>query len=76
MWQGLLQAHWLWLVVAPIGVFVSYLGYCLPHRHVARRDHGSDLPRQDAVAMVATGFGPFSARSGFALDARDFGTWT
>lgn len=72
VWQALLQAHWLWLVVAPVGVLVSHLGYCLPYRQVARLDNGSDLPRQDAVAMVATGFGPFSPRSGFALDARGF----
>ena len=70
VWQGLLQAHWLWLVLAPLSVLVSYLGYCLPYRQVVRMGRASDLAGQDALAMVTIGFGPFTPRSGFALDAR------
>ena len=70
IWQGLLHAHWLWLVAAPVGILVSHLGYSLPYRQVARGAQGSGLPGKDAVAMVTTGFGPFSPRSGFALDVR------
>ena len=72
VWQGVLHADWVWLVAAPVSVLVSHLGYCLPYRQVAPRGRGSDLPGQVEVAMVTTGFGPFSPRSGFALDARGF----
>ena len=72
LWHGLLQADWPWLMVAPAGVIVSHLGYSLPYREVARVDRGSSLDGEEAVAMVTTGFGPFSPRSGFALDAREF----
>jgi glycosyltransferase 2 family protein len=67
---GLLHADWPWLMVAPAGVIISHLGYSLPYREVARVDQGSDLGGEVTVAMVTTGFGPFSPRSGFALDAR------
>jgi uncharacterized membrane protein YbhN (UPF0104 family) len=69
VWHGVLQADWALLAIAPAAVLVSHLGYCLPYREIAR---GSSLARQKTVAMVTTGFGPFSPRSGFALDARGF----
>ncbi len=72
VWDDLLQADWPWLAVAPVAVLVSHLGYSLPYREIAPRDHGSSLDGEDAVAMVTTGFGPFSPRSGFAVDARGF----
>jgi len=72
VWQGLLDADWPWLIVAPIGVLVSHLGYALTYRQVARVGEGPDLAGEEAVAMVTTGFGPFSPRGGFALDARGF----
>jgi glycosyltransferase 2 family protein len=72
VWRGLLGADWIWLVVAPIGVLLSHLGYALTYREVARVGEGPDLAGEEAVAMVTTGFGPFSPRGGFALDARGF----
>ncbi len=72
VWQGLLHADWLWLVVAPIGILFSHLGYALTYRELSRGGEGPDLGGEEAVAMVTTGFGPFSPRGGFALDARGF----
>jgi uncharacterized membrane protein YbhN (UPF0104 family) len=74
VWRGLVDANWIWLVVAPIGVLISHLGYALTYRQVARVGEGPDLAGEEAVAMVTTGFGPFSPRGGFALDARGFRT--
>ncbi len=72
VWRGLLDANWPWLAVAPIGVLLSHLGYALTYRQVARVGDGPDLAGEEAVAMVTTGFGPFSPRGGFALDTRGF----
>jgi uncharacterized membrane protein YbhN (UPF0104 family) len=72
VWRGLLNANWIWLVVAPIAVLISHLGYALTYRQVVRVGEGPDLAGEQAVAMVTTGFGPFSPRGGFALDARGF----
>jgi uncharacterized membrane protein YbhN (UPF0104 family) len=74
LWHGLLQADWPWLIVAPAAVVVSHLGYSLPYREVARVDRSLGLGGEEAVAMVTTGFGPFSPGSGFALDARGLRT--
>jgi hypothetical protein len=43
VWQGLLDANWPWLVVAPIGVLLSHLGYSLTYRRVARVGEGPEL---------------------------------
>jgi uncharacterized membrane protein YbhN (UPF0104 family) len=72
VWQGLLHANWPWLALAPIGILFSHLGYALTYREVCRVGKGPDLDSEEAVAMVTTGFGPFSPRGGFALDARGF----
>ena len=74
VWGGLLDANWIWLVVAPIGVLISHLGYALTYQQVARVGEGPDLAGEEAVAMVTTGFGPFSPRGGFALDVGGFRT--
>jgi uncharacterized membrane protein YbhN (UPF0104 family) len=68
VWQGLLHADWPWLVVAPIGILFSHLGYALTYRELSRVGEGPDLGGEEAVAMVTTGFGPFSPRGGFALE--------
>lgn len=70
--HGLLHANWPWLALAPVGVGVSHLGYTLCYREVACLGPGPDLAAEEAVAMVTTGFGPFSARGGFAMDASAF----
>jgi uncharacterized membrane protein YbhN (UPF0104 family) len=72
VWQGAVHANWVWLIVAPVGVLLSHLGYTLTYREVARIGHGPDLAGEEAVAMVTAGFGPFSPRGGFALDAKGF----
>lgn len=74
--RALVHARWRWLILAPIGVVVSHLGYVLAYREATRAEGGSALSGRDAVAMVAAGFGAFNARGGFALDAMglvDFG---
>src|SRR5438270_2377961 len=73
---GLAHADWVWLVAAPVSVLASHAGYVLSYRAVSRVDGGLELPAEEAAAMVTTGFGPLSHRSGFALDAtvfRNFG---
>jgi uncharacterized membrane protein YbhN (UPF0104 family) len=70
VWRGLINANSLLLVVAPVAVVISHLGYALTYSRVVRGPEGLELAGQEAVAMVTAGFGPFSPRSGFALDTR------
>ena len=72
VWRGLLDANWQWIVVAPIAVLFSHLGYALTYREISVAGQGPDLEGEESVAMVTTGFWPFSPRGGFALDARGF----
>jgi uncharacterized membrane protein YbhN (UPF0104 family) len=51
---------------------VAYLGYMLAYREVARVEGGPTLPPTKTAALVATGFGPFIARGGFAVDLHAF----
>jgi uncharacterized membrane protein YbhN (UPF0104 family) len=66
----LVHPRWAWIAVAPVGIALSHAGYTLAYREVARTEDGSELAGREAAAMVSSGFGPFSVRSGFALDAR------
>jgi hypothetical protein len=67
--RALVHARWHWLILAPIGVVVSHLGYVLAYREATRAEGRPALLRRDAIAMVAAGFGAFNARGGFTLDA-------
>src|ERR1051325_4596176 len=66
--RHLAHPHWMWFPIALGGTVVSYLGYLVAYREVARADKGPNLPLARIGAVVATGFGVFIPRGGFALD--------
>ncbi|HEX6490791.1 MAG TPA: lysylphosphatidylglycerol synthase domain-containing protein [Gaiellaceae bacterium] len=61
-----------WLPIALAAEALAYLGYALAYREVARVDGGPRLAHGRALALVATGFGAFVARGGFAVDLHHF----
>ncbi len=63
---------WIWIPIALVAEAVAYLGYMLAYREVARVEGGPTLPPTKTAALVATGFGPFIARGGFAVDLHAF----
>lgn len=65
-----IHVHWWWIPIA-LGVEVlSYAGYIVAYREMARAGDGAELGLSRAAALVATGFGVFVASGGFALDER------
>lgn len=64
------HASWPWYPVALGAEVVAYVGYMLAYRELARVDEGPRprLPR--VFAAVASGFGLFIPRGGFAADYR------
>jgi uncharacterized membrane protein YbhN (UPF0104 family) len=66
--HGLVHPRWTWFGYALGGLIVSLVGYTFAYRELARADEGPDLPVHHAGALVATGFGVFIPRGGFALD--------
>ena len=64
----LLHVHWIWVPIALGAEVVSYLGYVLAYREVARAEDGAELELSGTAAAVATGFGVFVASGGFVLD--------
>src|SRR5262245_52543484 len=65
-----LVAHprWQWFPLALAGIVASHIGYLVAYRELARSDQGPDLRLSHVGAVVATGFGVFIPRGGFALD--------
>lgn len=61
-----------WLPLALAAEALAYIGYVLAYREVARVEGGRELPHSRALALVATGFGVFVARGGFAVDLHAF----
>jgi uncharacterized membrane protein YbhN (UPF0104 family) len=61
-----------WLPVALAAEALAYVGYVLAYREVARVEGGPELPHSRVLALVATGFGVFVARGGFAVDLHAF----
>ena len=61
-----------WLLPAVGAEVLAYIGYVLAYRQVARVEGGPVLPHRRALALVATGFGVFVARGGFAVDLHAF----
>jgi uncharacterized membrane protein YbhN (UPF0104 family) len=72
-WHALLGADWKWLALAPVGIAVSHVGYMFAYREVARLGGGPEIRHGQVVVLVATGFGPFNPRGGFASDATSLG---
>jgi uncharacterized membrane protein YbhN (UPF0104 family) len=62
------HVHWWWAAVALGAEAVSYIGYIVAYREVARAEDGHELDLTSTAAVVATGFGVFVASGGFALD--------
>ena len=71
VWKTLLDADWVFALVAPVAVAISHLGYTLAYRQVAQVDLGPQLSVREVLAIVTTGFGPVSPRGGFTLDAQE-----
>jgi uncharacterized membrane protein YbhN (UPF0104 family) len=71
VWKTLLHADWVFVLVAPVAVAISHLGYTLAYQKVAQADAGPQLSWREVVAIVTTGFGPVSPRGGFTLDAQE-----
>ena len=61
-----------WFLAAFGAEVLAYIGYTLSYREVVRVERGQVMPRGDAVAAVAAGFGPFIARGGFTVDVHAF----
>jgi uncharacterized membrane protein YbhN (UPF0104 family) len=64
----LVRPHWHWFLLALAGLVASLIGYTFAYRELARVDEGPELQMHHAGALVATGFGVFVPRGGFALD--------
>lgn len=65
-----------WLLLALAGAATTHIGYVLAYREIARVDRGRRIGLTRTGALVATGFGVFVPRGGFALDLealRDLG---
>jgi uncharacterized membrane protein YbhN (UPF0104 family) len=60
--------EWEWFPIALAGELAAYFGYTLAYREVARTHPASALGFRETVAVVASGFGVFIARGGFAAD--------
>jgi hypothetical protein len=65
---GLAHPHWIWFLLALAGSAASLVGYTVAYSELARVDEGPHLPVHHIGALVATGFGVFIPRGGFALD--------
>jgi len=72
-WVGVrhaaVHADWVFVLMVPVAVAVSHLGYTLAYWQVARLERACDLSFSDALQLVVTGFGPVSPKGGFSLDA-------
>jgi uncharacterized membrane protein YbhN (UPF0104 family) len=70
--EVLFSPDWEWFGVAVAGEIVAYLGYTLAYREIARVEGGPQLGFAHSAALVASGFGVFIPRGGFAADLEAF----
>jgi uncharacterized membrane protein YbhN (UPF0104 family) len=68
VYHRLIHVHWWWALVALGAEALSYVGYIIAYREVARADDGAEFDLSRTAAVVATGFGVFLHSGGFALD--------
>jgi uncharacterized membrane protein YbhN (UPF0104 family) len=61
-----------WVGLAVGAEALAYVGYTFAYREVSRVEAGPSFQPTEAAALVATGFGAFVARGGFALDLHAF----
>lgn len=64
----LVSPSWTWLGLAVAAEAVAYVGYIAAFRGVARAERGPLLGVPHVAALVASGFGVFIPRGGFAAD--------
>ncbi len=72
IWDRVRDVHLWWLAVAFAGEAIAYLGYTAAYREIARVEKGPEVGVGEAAALVSTGFGPFVAQGGFAVDLHAF----
>jgi uncharacterized membrane protein YbhN (UPF0104 family) len=68
VWAHLQNVNVFWFPLALAGAVGAHLGYMLAYREIARVDDGMPIGIARTGALVATGFGVFVPRGGFALD--------
>jgi uncharacterized membrane protein YbhN (UPF0104 family) len=66
------HVSWRWYAVAIGAEAFAYVGYTLAYRELARVDGGHKLRLPRVFAAVASGFGLFIPRGGFAADHQAF----
>ena len=62
------HANFYWFPFALAGTFAAHIGYVFAYREVAHVDRGTRIGALRAGAVVASGFGMFFPRGGFAVD--------
>ena len=68
VWHAFWHVNPFWFPLALGGAAAAEVGYVLAYREIAHVNEGPRLGRLRALALVATGFGIFAPRGGFALD--------
>lgn len=71
LWAALTGAKWLYLLMVPVAVAVSHVGYTVAFRQVARHRNGPRLSLDEALHITNSGFGPVSPRGAMARDTRE-----
>ena len=69
----LFSPDWEWFGVAVAGEILAYMGYTLAYREIVRVEGGPELDLGHSAALVASGFGVFIPRGGFAADLEALG---
>jgi hypothetical protein len=67
-----ISPDWDWLGIAVAAEVVAYVGYIAAYRGVYHDDRAPRLRLPQAAALVASGFGVFIPRGGFAADREAF----
>ena len=71
--EVLFSPDWEWFGVAVAGEILAYMGYTLAYREIVRVEGGPVLGLGHSAALVASGFGVFIPRGGFAADLEALG---
>ncbi len=71
LWLAFTHAQWVYMIMVPVAVAVSHLGYTVAYQEVVRSEECRDLGWREALHIVMTGFGPLSPKGGYAVDAKE-----